>query len=86
MNKVVVRKEPKKKRTNKLTSKWEDYFRLVGIKKTDYIEMYRFLKKIGYDITLPIHEQFCSKYGLKPKKRLANYKNHYTIEELLKDI
>ena len=34
-----------------------------------YIDTYRFLKNIGYDITGDIHLQFCQKYNLEYKER-----------------
>ena len=46
------------------------HIKLSGkISLTDYVNTYRFLKDIGYDITGDIHLQFCQKYDLEYKER-----------------
>lgn len=55
---------------------WEE-IRLWNPTKQDYIETYEFLKKIGYKLDESIHEQFCEKYELKPKKGKPK-KNHFS--------
>ena len=51
--------------------------RLSTTKKSDYCAMYEFLEKIGYDLNRNIHEQFCEKYGLIPKKKRKGSPNSY---------
>lgn len=55
-------------------------FGMAGVRKEDYENMFLFLKEIGYDLTKPIHQQFCEKYGLKEKERLKRKQNKFTPE------
>lgn len=55
---------------------------LLNIRDTDWIEMYDFLKQIGYDLNGSIHEQFCSKYNLTPKERTKEKSIQFTAQEL----
>lgn len=41
---------------------------LVGLNDDDFIEAFKFLKAIGYDLTKDIHQQFCEKHNLPPKQ------------------
>lgn len=41
----------------------------AGVTKHDYEGMWLLLKSFGYDLSRPIHEQFCEKYNLPLKKR-----------------
>jgi hypothetical protein len=52
----------------------------VSIK--DYVLMYQFLERAGYTLgNNDIHEQFCKKYNLKPKKKKAVFNNHYSEKD-----
>lgn len=55
--------------------------RLVNTSKQDYVETYKFLKRIGYKLSESIHEQFCEKHGLTPTE-LQNHKNHFSPKDL----
>lgn len=57
---------------------------LFNVRKSDWIETYEFLKKIGYDLSSDktIHEQFCEKYNLKPRKRMYEKSIQYTPKDL----
>lgn len=59
--------------------------KLTPVTQQDYIDTYKFLENIGYDLKSPlsIHEQFCLKYGFEPKKRnKSKEKIYYSKEEL----
>ena len=57
---------------------------LAFITKEDYINTFKALRIMGYDLTseLSIHQQFCEKHGLEPLKRKPVGKTIYTKEEL----
>ena len=62
------------------------HLKLNQIQKEDYINTFLTLREIGYDLEseLSIHEQFCMKYGLEPKKKYEHDdKNYYTLEDLV---
>lgn len=61
--------------------KWEDFTRLVGVKKDDYVTMYEFMKKIGFDPN-KVHEDFCTKYGLETRLRTVKNSNTWNYSEL----
>jgi hypothetical protein len=79
-----IRKEknteaPKKKN---LTS---SEMNLLGLKKDDFCEMYSALSKLGYNLELDIHTQFCEKWGLKVSKSPRKGKeNTYTYQDCIK--
>jgi hypothetical protein len=58
---------------------------LAFITKEDYINTFKALRIMGYDLTseLNIHQQFCKKYGLTPLKRKPVGKTIWTKEELI---
>ena len=58
---------------------------LAFITKEDYINTFKALEMIGYDLKseLSIHQQFCEKYGLPPSKRKPVGKTIWTKEELI---
>lgn len=58
---------------------------LAFITKEDYINTFKALRMMGYDLETPktIHQQFCEKYGLEPSKRKPVGKTIYTKEELV---
>jgi hypothetical protein len=60
-------------------SGWEE-IRLVNPRKEDYIDTYEFLKRIGYKMDESIHQQFCDKHDLKPKKSKP-FKNHFSPKD-----
>ena len=55
---------------------------LWNVKKEDWIETFEFLKQIGYDLSKDIHEQFCDKHNLTPRKRKYENSIIYTPQEL----
>lgn len=55
---------------------------LWNVRKEDWIETYEFLKSIGYDLNKNIHEQFCERYDLKPRKRMYEKSIQYTPKDL----
>ena len=55
---------------------------LGSMSKDDWIETYHFLKMIGYDLNVCIHDQFCSKYNLEPKKRTKEKSILFTASDL----
>lgn len=55
---------------------------LGNVSKKDYVLMYEFLKNAGYSLgNNDIHEQFCKRYGLIPKKKKAVFNNHYSEKD-----
>lgn len=58
---------------------WEE-IRLINPTKKDYIETYEFLKRIGYKLDESIHQQFCDKHDLKPKKAKVK-KNYFSPDD-----
>lgn len=54
---------------------------LGNTSKKDYIETYKFLESIGYDLKQDIHVQFCEKHGFTPKIPKKQFLNHYTQED-----
>jgi hypothetical protein len=44
---------------------WPDSFRLRNPTKSDYTEMWKLMKNIGYDLNRSISDQFCEKYGFE---------------------
>lgn len=64
-NKIKKVKVPKEKFGH------TEWMRLRCVSREDYIKAFNFLESIGYikDSEKTIHEQFCEKYGLKPKNR-----------------
>lgn len=67
--------------TPKRIPKRKKEFGLNKPSKEDYKNMYYFLKLIGYN-PLNAHQEFCEKYGLKPKKRSKKNRNFFTPEDL----
>jgi hypothetical protein len=51
----------------------------VGIK--DWVEMYKFMEKMGYNLKKDLHEQFCSKYGLTANTPKQTFKNYYSQKD-----
>ena len=57
---------------------------LYNVRKEDWIETYDFLKRIGYNLSgdKTIHEQFCEKHNLEPRKRMYEKSIQYTPKDL----
>lgn len=57
---------------------------LYNCSKQDWIETYEFLKNIGYDLSgeKTIHEQFCEKHNLTPRKRMREKSIQYSPKDL----
>ena len=81
-NKVKCRKSAEEKRERVGRPNLRDAPQLYNVKKKDWVEMYNFLKKIGYDLTKNIHEQFCKKHNLKPRKIGYDKTIKYTPKDL----
>jgi hypothetical protein len=75
-DRMIIKHKDKKERLN------DDFLAMSGVDKESYVQMYLFLKRIGYDLTKPIAEQFAAKYNLKPKKRYAHKLNKYNPDSL----
>lgn len=54
---------------------------LVGLTDNDFIDAFKFLKSIGYDLTKDIHQQFCEKYNL-PTKEYTGVARRYLPSDL----
>lgn len=55
---------------------------LISVSTEDWIEAYRFLQRIGYDLSLNIHEQFCQKHNLNTRKRGYEKSKQYSPKDL----
>ena len=55
---------------------------LWNVRKKDWIETFEFLKSMGYDLSKNIHEQFCERHNLKPRKRMKEKSIQYTPQDL----
>jgi len=57
---------------------------LFNPKKEDWIQTYKFLKVMGYDLSSEktIHEQFCEKYNLKTRERMTEKSIQYSPKDL----
>jgi hypothetical protein len=55
---------------------------LFNVVKEDWIDMYEFLKSIGYSLDRNIHEQFCEKHNLKTRKRMYERSQYFSPEDL----
>ena len=55
---------------------------LWNVRKGDWIETYKFLESIGYNLNENIHKQFCEKFGLLPRKRMKEKSIQYTPKDL----
>jgi hypothetical protein len=62
-------KEPKPVNKEKIKSSKDDMAKMTVCSKQDYMDMYAFFEKIGYDITKNISQQFCDKYDLTYRER-----------------
>lgn len=76
INNGVLIKKPKKSKS--LIDK--NPFGMAGVTRETYKEMFLLLQKMGYDLSKPIHDQFCEKYNLPTKKRLEHKKNKFFPE------
>lgn len=55
---------------------------LWNVRKEDWIETFEFLKKIGYSLERNIHEQFCERHNLVPRKRMYEKSIQYSPGDL----
>jgi len=79
-NKKIYKAQGDWKKPKPYQQKWEEQFNIKAATKTDYLLMYEFMKKIGYDIDQDVHQQFCDKFKLKYKKR-----SRKTLNSILPD-
>jgi hypothetical protein len=81
---VVRRKKPKDKKNSVGRPARNNAPQLFNVKKSDWVETFLFLKEIGYDLSSDksIHEQFCEKYNLKPRKRMYEKSIQYNPKDL----
>lgn len=68
-------KESKKKTDTSLP-------KLTNVKPIHYYQMYKALEKLGYDLSRPIHEQFCERHNLKPKNAWKGRDIRYTWDDV----
>lgn len=55
---------------------------LFNVVKEDWVDMYEFLKSIGYSLDRNIHEQFCEKHNLKKRKRMYERSQYFSPKDL----
>lgn len=79
-NKLKCRKGKSKRNAAKPALK--NVPQLWNVRKRDWIETYEFLKSIGYDLSKNIHEQFCERYNLQPRKRMYEKSIQYSPKDL----
>ena len=80
--KICVRNATPRVKYNRKGRPTTDFPQLYNVKEQDWIETYKFLEKIGYDLTKNSHLQFCEKHNLKPRKRLKEKSIIYSPEDL----
>lgn len=60
-----------------------EYPKLKNTTAEDWIDMYKFLESIGYDISKDIHIQFCEKHNITPNIRNKYpYRVYHTPQSL----
>ena len=81
-NKVSCRAKTDRSRAGR--PKHRNSPQLWNVRKEDWIETYEFLKSIGYDLSgdKTIHEQFCERYNLEPRKRMYEKSIQYSPKDL----
>ena len=79
--KILCRKKEGIKRGR---PKYLDGPQLLNVRKQDWIETYEFLKMIGYELSgdKTIHQQFCERYNLPPRKRMKEKSIQYSPKDL----
>lgn len=57
---------------------------LWNVRKKDWIDTFNFLKSLGYELSgqKTIHQQFCEKHNLQPRKRMYEKSIKYTPKDL----
>lgn len=81
-NKLKCRKPNGTGRYSTGRPKHRDTPQLWNVRKEDWIETYEFLKTMGYDLSKNIHEQFCERYNLQPRKRMKEKSIQYSPKDL----
>jgi len=85
-NKQRCRAEKNYDRSKNLSSgrPRQDAPQLWNVRKQDWVETFMFLKSIGYNLSgdKTIHEQFCDKHNIEPKKRTYEKSIQYTPQDL----
>ena len=71
-----IPREPKPSRIPKNVA-----LQLGFIRKEDYIDMYKTMELMGYNLSEDLHIQFCKKYGLTPNSPKQTFNNYYTQED-----
>ena len=74
-NKKIYKGDGDWKKVKPYQQKWEDQFNIKAAHKEDFLLMYEFITKIGYDVNQDVHQQFCDKHNLKYKKRVKKIYN-----------
>lgn len=72
-------KKVKETKTNGIKDSFVE-IRLVNTRKEDYVETYKFLKRIGYKLDESIHEQFCEKHNLEPTEP-QTFKHYFSVKD-----
>jgi hypothetical protein len=75
-NKMLIPKELKEQPGRK-----ELVMELYATSKQDYVDTYKFIETMGYNLNDDIHIQFCKKYGLTPRSPKKKFLNHYTQKD-----
>lgn len=76
--KISCRKVAEKKRSKPTY----DQIMMFNVSKQDWIETYRALERIGYDLKQDLHLQFCKKHNLEPKLRTKEKSIYYSVKDL----
>jgi hypothetical protein len=79
---MLCRKANNKEKPEPVRKK--EYPYITSPTQDDWIETFSFLKDIGYELRddLSIHEQFCIKYNLTPRKKVYDAKTRFTPKQL----
>jgi hypothetical protein len=56
--------------------------RLNGVSKEDYLQMYEFLRGIGYDVDGDVHRQFLDKWNPHVKGKKMKYKKRTLVKQI----
>lgn len=58
--------------------------KLWNVRKSDWVDTFMFLKKIGYELSgdKTIHEQFCERHNLEPRGRMKEKSIQYSPKDL----
>lgn len=77
---------PKDYKVPKFNQNWsltdDKLMRLNGVSKEDYLQMYEFLRGIGYDVDGDVHRQFLDKWNPHVKGKKMKYKKRTLAKQI----